>query len=122
MSSSVEDRADNAARAAGLLVLERPGEDLEDDRASVLLYYACVPWLLNSLRASRERLNGQNLAAESGLCRQLYRLEPSIVLFKKNSPGLTQKRDLAKTRTSLFCPVPVRSGRESSFCSAPPRI
>ena len=51
-----------AARAAGLLVLERPGEDLEDDRVGVLLYYACVPWLLNLLRASRERLNGQNLA------------------------------------------------------------
>ena len=34
MSSSVEDRADNAARAAGLLVLERPGEDLEDGQAS----------------------------------------------------------------------------------------
>ena len=34
MSVPVEDRADNAARAAGLLVLERPGEDLEDDRAS----------------------------------------------------------------------------------------
>ena len=32
---------------------------------------------LGSLRASRERLNGQNLAAESGLCRQLYRLEPA---------------------------------------------
>ena len=30
--------------------------------------------------------NGQNLAAELGLCRQLYRLEHSIVLFKKNDP------------------------------------
>ena len=48
-----------------------------------LLYFSVC---LGSLRASRERLNGQNLAAESGLCRQLYRLEPSIVLFKKNDP------------------------------------
>ena len=48
-----------------------------------LLYFSVC---LGSLRASRERLNGQNLAAESGLCRQLYRLEPSVVLFKKKDP------------------------------------
>ncbi len=81
MSSSVENHADNAARAAGLLVLERPGEDLEADRASVLPYYACVPWLLNSLRASRARLNGQNLAAEAGLFRPVLPLGPFMRPF-----------------------------------------
>ena len=56
-------------------------------RTCSLAEHCCISHVcLGSLRASRERLNGQNLAAESGLCRQLYRLEPSIVLFKKNDP------------------------------------
>ena len=56
-------------------------------RTCSLAEHCCISHVcLGSRRASRKRLNGQNPAAESGLCRQLYRLEPSIVLFKKNDP------------------------------------
>ena len=56
-------------------------------RTGRLAEHCCIVHVcLGSRRASRERLNGQNLAAESGLCRQLYRFEPSIALFKKNEP------------------------------------
>ena len=86
MSSPVEHRADNAAEVdfRGFRTRGRgQRENGEHEVSRTLLYFSVC---LSSLRASRERLNGQNLAAESGLCRQLYRLEPSVVLFKKNDP------------------------------------
>ena len=79
-----KNRAD-VAKKIGFLGLEPAAEgNRESGEQAGLAEHCCIMHVcLGSLRASRERLNGQNPAEESGLCRQLYRLEPSIVPFKK---------------------------------------
>ena len=59
----MENRADNAARAAGLLGLERAVEDdwVSGDRTGRLTKHCCIQCgseLLNSLRASHRCSNG----------------------------------------------------------------
>ena len=66
------------------IIMRGSGEPRERRTGRLTEHCSIADVCLGSLRASRGRLNGQNPAAESGLCRQCRRLEPSAVLFKKN--------------------------------------
>ena len=121
-----------ASKEVGFLTLEhvrRSEGGSREQRAAQLTEHCCVMWLclnpsrvcvLFSLRASYGVLNGHPSAPKvmsSDVTMRSFR-----ILFEENSPGLTKNATWPKTRTSPTCPVPVQSGRESSFCSAPPQV
>ena len=73
MSSLVENCADNTARAAGLLAVERPGGDLEDDRLGErrtgrLIEHCCimhVSWLAELAESQPQVLKWAPVCSES---------------------------------------------------------